>query len=356
MIRYLLCGPCDRSGIGAMTRDIVEHGKPAGWFVTPGRHGTDDAYLRQCKVPYTLPLTQGLRVASWRMLMETGKFDAVIFVERLLSLPDEDCLRIARQAGVRIGCIPMWEAVPKQGWPALVDFMWMPSAYTNYRLSWMSYQDMPWQKHTYGDRWGVDVDHFKELPRTVCKRFLFAAGHGGQRERKGADTLRKLLNFNPKLPFLVTTQQADFPALIGHDVEIRREDLATREEGYRDGDVLVSLSHWEGLGLPLYEAQACGMPVMAPDKPPMNECRPAWLIPGTVVKQEALRAGLIPRWDANIQQLNAQLEAVLNTDITVQSHEARCNMERLHDIRSVMQDLEATIAMECEHHDAKNSS
>jgi hypothetical protein len=45
-----------------------------------------------------------------------------------------------------------------QGWPTLVDFMWMPSAYTAYRLSWLSYQDMPWQKHTYGDRWGVDID------------------------------------------------------------------------------------------------------------------------------------------------------------------------------------------------------
>jgi glycosyltransferase involved in cell wall biosynthesis len=36
-------------------------------------------------------------------------------------------------------------------------------------------------------------------------------------------------------------------------------------------DVCVSPSRWEGLGLPLYEATAFGMPVITNDNPPMNE-------------------------------------------------------------------------------------
>jgi glycosyltransferase involved in cell wall biosynthesis len=36
-------------------------------------------------------------------------------------------------------------------------------------------------------------------------------------------------------------------------------------------DVSVSPSRWEGLGLPLYEAMAFGMPTIANDDPPMNE-------------------------------------------------------------------------------------
>jgi glycosyltransferase involved in cell wall biosynthesis len=36
-------------------------------------------------------------------------------------------------------------------------------------------------------------------------------------------------------------------------------------------DVSVSPSRWEGLGLPLYEAMALGMPTITNDDPPMNE-------------------------------------------------------------------------------------
>ena len=33
----------------------------------------------------------------------------------------------------------------------------------------------------------------------------------------------------------------------------------------------LAISRWEGLGLPLYEALAFGMPVITNDVPPMNE-------------------------------------------------------------------------------------
>ena len=36
-------------------------------------------------------------------------------------------------------------------------------------------------------------------------------------------------------------------------------------------DVCVTPSRWEGLGLPLYEATAFGMPIVVNDNPPMNE-------------------------------------------------------------------------------------
>ena len=36
-------------------------------------------------------------------------------------------------------------------------------------------------------------------------------------------------------------------------------------------DVSISPSRWEGLGLPLYEAVAFGMPMITNDDPPMNE-------------------------------------------------------------------------------------
>ena len=36
-------------------------------------------------------------------------------------------------------------------------------------------------------------------------------------------------------------------------------------------DVLLAPSRWEGLGVPLYEATALGLPIITNDDPPMNE-------------------------------------------------------------------------------------
>jgi 1,2-diacylglycerol 3-alpha-glucosyltransferase len=56
-------------------------------------------------------------------------------------------------------------------------------------------------------------------------------------------------------------------------VEIELEDRPTEEHlrQFASCDVCLSPSRWEGLGLPLYEAVAFGMPSITNDSPPMNE-------------------------------------------------------------------------------------
>jgi 1,2-diacylglycerol 3-alpha-glucosyltransferase len=56
-------------------------------------------------------------------------------------------------------------------------------------------------------------------------------------------------------------------------VEIELEDRPTAEHlrQFASCDVCLSPSRWEGLGLPLYEAVAFGMPSITNDSPPMNE-------------------------------------------------------------------------------------
>ena len=54
---------------------------------------------------------------------------------------------------------------------------------------------------------------------------------------------------------------------------IELEDRPTDEHlrQFAGCDVCLSPSRWEGLGLPLYEAVAFGMPSITNDSPPMNE-------------------------------------------------------------------------------------
>ena len=56
-------------------------------------------------------------------------------------------------------------------------------------------------------------------------------------------------------------------------VVIELEDRPTDEHlrQFASCDVCLSPSRWEGLGLPLYEAVAFGMPSITNDSPPMNE-------------------------------------------------------------------------------------
>jgi 1,2-diacylglycerol 3-alpha-glucosyltransferase len=56
-------------------------------------------------------------------------------------------------------------------------------------------------------------------------------------------------------------------------IEVLLEDQPTAEhlQTFADCDVCLAPSRWEGLGLPLYEATAFGMPIITNDDPPMNE-------------------------------------------------------------------------------------
>jgi 1,2-diacylglycerol 3-alpha-glucosyltransferase len=56
-------------------------------------------------------------------------------------------------------------------------------------------------------------------------------------------------------------------------IEVLLEDLPTAEhlQSFANADVCLTPSRWEGLGLPLYEATAVGMPILTNDDPPMSE-------------------------------------------------------------------------------------
>lgn len=56
-------------------------------------------------------------------------------------------------------------------------------------------------------------------------------------------------------------------------IEVLVEDEATADhlQRFAANDVCLAPARWEGLGLPLYEAMAFGMPVVTNDDPPLNE-------------------------------------------------------------------------------------
>ncbi|MEZ5155648.1 MAG: glycosyltransferase family 4 protein [Solirubrobacterales bacterium] len=94
-------------------------------------------------------------------------------------------------------------------------------------------------------------------------------------------------------------------------IELMLEDEPEAEHRARFAacDVCLAPSRWEGLGLPLFEATAFGIPIITNDKPPMSEMvldgRSGILVPS--IQNGTARSG-IPAWDPDVPALAAAIE------------------------------------------------
>lgn len=101
-------------------------------------------------------------------------------------------------------------------------------------------------------------------------------------------------------------------------VELALEDLPRLDylRRFASCDVCVTPSRWEGLGLPLYEATAFGMPIVVNDNPPMNEVVTdgvnGLLVRG--VKDGEAKSG-IPAHKPDIEELTDALERLADPEL-----------------------------------------
>lgn len=138
--------------------------------------------------------------------------------------------------------------------------------------------------------WGIETPYVQwgchpELTSIVPSRegeevqFIFPGGFIGHR-KPVLDVVQAFATTDdPDLRLLVTAQVdrrlAEAAGVAEQDprIEIDVADVPRLEylQRFADRDVCLAISRWEGLGLPLYEAIAFGMPVITNDVPPMNE-------------------------------------------------------------------------------------
>ncbi|MCO5328311.1 MAG: glycosyltransferase family 4 protein [Solirubrobacterales bacterium] len=131
--------------------------------------------------------------------------------------------------------------------------------------------------------WGIHPELLAVEPRRSSDglvRFVFPGGFLGH--RKPAEPVIEAFTAarGEHLRLLVKAQVkrsrlSEIEALVAGDprIELRLADEPWEEHlaAIAANDVSISPSRWEGLGLPLYEAVAFGMPTICNDDPPMNE-------------------------------------------------------------------------------------
>jgi 1,2-diacylglycerol 3-alpha-glucosyltransferase len=126
--------------------------------------------------------------------------------------------------------------------------------------------------------WGTDVEVFKPVTRDWSEiRFFHSSGMAS---RKGTDLLiRTFVNSDlGRVSKLIVHSQLDLEKTLGicpDELAGNNVEVITRTVGppglYHLGDVYVYPTYLEGLGLTIFEALACGLPVVCTDYGPMNE-------------------------------------------------------------------------------------
>ena len=307
--RVGLAGWNSKYGLGHMNRDIVRHVDIHSWLAPDSPSSSNDE-INRTKCRYAARNATDRELCDW-----LSDLDVMLFVEQP---PFPRLLTLARQQKVPVVCVALWEWLrPDLDWISKVDLMLCPTHHA-FRLlgEWKEQFGFAWHRRLI--QWPISLDRFSFRLRNECKRFVFVGGGGGCRaimadsnatiRRKGLAIVLHAAELLRDHEFLVYSEEK-----IQHrpsNVTIRRF-TAKNQELYRDGDVCVQPSYWEGLGLPLLECQASGLPLVTTDAAPMNEHQPIAKIPVRRTTTARLPGGHVipvPRLDpADVAQVLANV-------------------------------------------------
>lgn len=300
--RLGLVGYNAATGLGELNRQLASYGDIHTWLVRP--HPKLPTLKPHENVDTIVcPLGHPTKIQKF-----VSSVDVVVFCE---STYYDQLIPYCKAEGRRTVCVPMMEWMPPgaRGWPQQVDLFICPTKQCYNLFS----QVIPCVYFP----WPVDTDRFQFRLRQKCERFLFVAGHGGWKGRKGIDVILRAKELWPEMPLVVHSQDKyAWPANI--------EVLPPPNENcdlYAQGDVLIAPHSVDGLGLEPMEAMSCGMPVITTDGEPWNEIPAIRRIPAQVTRRSVRRP--VDWYLPNPAKLVELCKELLGTDIEKDSNLVR---------------------------------
>lgn len=250
--------------------------------------------------------------------LDTCKPNVLIFIETPFNF---DFFEIAHNRGIRVILIPMVDSISYvkfQPYLNYIDLFLMVTKW-GYSLYSSHYPD----KTKYLP-WPIDTDYFHpdKIQGTMEHHsFLHNQGFGGAGYRKATDQVitafRQLSTMNKTATLLLNSQpnEDQHSQVIQNvpQISVYIRDYPEAIDVYKYGAIYVAPSRREGLGLPIREAMACGLPVITTNAPPMNELfsddYPLFVKVHTKVN---LQFGDIPLYEANAYDLMLKMQWAIN--------------------------------------------
>lgn len=216
-------------GLGYLAKDFYDNGLIDFVYVQPHTSRTNHFEWYKDRVSSTDEL---LRICDTLIFFETP-FDWKIIPK-------------ARDAGVKTVLVPMYECT-RFPFPYEPDEVWTPSALDT---------------KFYGSKTTREIQiptNVKWRQRNKAKIFVHNAGNGGLGGRNGTKELIEAMNYVKSDAKLIIRSQ--IPLVLDRpNIEVR---VGTFKDIWSEGDVFIFPEKFNGLSLPLQEAFASGMLVMA---------------------------------------------------------------------------------------------
>lgn len=260
-------------GLGILAKSFFDHGIITDAVVI--RHGrrpeNEDWFPGQ---PHCPDLQRG------KTFLEDfcAKMDVMLFFETPFVW---ELIPFCREYGVKTVIMVMHECMPKQV-PYQPDLWLCPSLLDLDQIKFIT-------RGFENSRAGRDIFRFLPVPvevpwrqRTKAEVFVHNAGWGGLKGRNGTAELMEALHY-VKTParFIIRSQERledrygkhACPGVEGSRLDYRVGTFPSSQL-WDEGDVFIFPERFNGLSLPLQEARAAGMLVMATDRFPMNTWLP----------------------------------------------------------------------------------
>lgn len=263
-------------GLGVLAKSFYDHGIVTDAFIINHAHWPTHAdwYPNAKRAD-----ARHLNRHSSAIKAFCREMDVMLFFEMPF---DWSLIPYCRENKVKTILMPMYECEPRH-MPHLPDLMLCPSQLD---LQWA--ESLPGCTAQYLP---VPVDVPWRL-RTRAEVYVHNAGHGGLKGRNGTGTVIDAMRYVKSPIKLILRSQGPLQwDVTGANIDVRVGTIPW-DQLYDEGDVFVFPERFNGLSLPLQEARAAGMLVIATDRFPIN----TWLPAGGLVKPSGtLRSCVSPR-------------------------------------------------------------
>jgi len=212
-------------------------------------------------------------LAHFRNWIDENNLDLIFFNEQHLWQP----ILLCHELGLKIGTYIDYYTQETIPFFELFDFLICNTK--------RHYSVFSWHPQIFYIPWGTQTEIFNKEQRKLTdkKELIFFHSAGMNPYRKGTDLVisafNKLKSEKAKLIIHAQTNILDFfPRLqttISRLSRSKKLEIITKTVPapglYHLGDIYVYPTRLEGIGLTIAEANACGMPVITTNAPPMNE-------------------------------------------------------------------------------------